>query len=878
MCRFEQEIVETMHFSRKIKIIMSKTRITKTRLIPVLLVVIVIVAVVAAACSKTATISFDCGEGANGSISEIKVKISKEITIPDATGLSKKGYIFECWSYGSKNYNPGDKFVVKEDVTFTAIWTSILQSTIETYSLTYNLGKYAAVGETAPATIVYEVGTTVILAEAPKAAEGYEFVGWHDGTKTRDVGASYTMPRYSVTMTAQWKQVKVDSGDEPKLSGKLVDYVGEYGFESLSDARNNVFTAWGNEFFKLKLFWNNESDSFMLTIYYNSTAWNVTPRSLCGIKLASVEADNQEIAANGVNGTVSLIFTCDESGNKIVKLTCADMSVIWNEIKEKDVIDIDAITGAWSNDSGSTVIISTNGVTDTYVATIVVDGKDFIKLRRTSDGTGLVGYTASNDELVIRVDTDTVTVGSTVYTNRMHIEYADFLDFVGTWTEIGGKKRTLVVNSINSVNFDDTSIEAQEIIGEYLILSRDSGFFILINVENNLEGVFVCYGAESEKVAFESYSLNDGTFLNAAGTNEIASIVGDIHKLVFKGNAMTVYDENGDYLAKFSIVWTDNIGTGQWERGDILINVDGDTVEIVFNNDYIDVDYHYTFTKEGVTVGSPLDGYQGEWKGKVFIDGDRFDTIKIVGESISIFANGIEIQWTVEQIDTSGYFVVVTFCNSSTTSCYYGTLTFVSATTMIVDIADSNDEAVFTLNGEQATACEWSDLFGEYTGENEGISYSVVITRSKVLLTIGDEAVDVKIVAFDSTRMFVLYVNGVEYTLVTIDDGLQLQLQSKDINVCLSKVVECLWTDYLGTWQGNNNGKIYKIIITVYGVRVFINNQEVNVMYEFDMFGFTLNIDGAEYYLRGYSFSPPYDKLLFEAEDDDIYFTLDRID
>ena len=51
------------------------------------------------------------------------------------------------------------------------------------------------------------VGIDFNLAAAP-TRDGYEFLGWNDGTKNFDAGAEYTMPDNNVTFTAQWKQTK----------------------------------------------------------------------------------------------------------------------------------------------------------------------------------------------------------------------------------------------------------------------------------------------------------------------------------------------------------------------------------------------------------------------------------------------------------------------------------------------------------------------------------------------------------------------------------------------------------------------------------------------------------------------------------------------
>ena len=72
--------------------------------------------------TKKGTLTFNLNggtlDGKTGKLT-IKAKVGDTITIPDAP--TRKGYTFQYWK-GSR-YNPGDKYEVVGDHTFTAMWT-----------------------------------------------------------------------------------------------------------------------------------------------------------------------------------------------------------------------------------------------------------------------------------------------------------------------------------------------------------------------------------------------------------------------------------------------------------------------------------------------------------------------------------------------------------------------------------------------------------------------------------------------------------------------------------------------------------------------------------------------------------------------------------
>jgi uncharacterized repeat protein (TIGR02543 family) len=131
--------------------------------------------------------------------------------------IAGKGQITEIIS---KNYK-----ISTEDSTTTDIITSnnvtvtISDTVIPiTYTVTFTGGEGAK--GTAPSVGAKEAGTRFALPANTFTRDGYDFTGWHDGSKTYAAGASYTMPAHAVTFTAQWKKSS-GTGGPPGGGGVL---------------------------------------------------------------------------------------------------------------------------------------------------------------------------------------------------------------------------------------------------------------------------------------------------------------------------------------------------------------------------------------------------------------------------------------------------------------------------------------------------------------------------------------------------------------------------------------------------------------------------------------------------------------------------------
>ncbi len=96
------------------------------------------------------------------------------LTLPQPLVAQRDHYQFSHWlrSGWDAEYQPGNIITVKENTTFTAVWTPI------EYNITYDLGGHGTNSTGNPPTYTIE-SETFMLAE-PTPNTGYTFVGWYD--------------------------------------------------------------------------------------------------------------------------------------------------------------------------------------------------------------------------------------------------------------------------------------------------------------------------------------------------------------------------------------------------------------------------------------------------------------------------------------------------------------------------------------------------------------------------------------------------------------------------------------------------------------------------------------------------------------------------
>lgn len=146
---------------------------------------------------KKYTVTFDTDGG--NSISSIKVK--KNSTVSKPVNPNKEGYTFVTWTLDGKEYDFSTK--ITKDITLKATWEA--KEEVETiYNITLNND-----GKTE--TIKAANGKITGLPSPSK--EGYNFIGWFDGSNKVSVGDTISK---DVTLTAKWE--KVETKEEPKTS------------------------------------------------------------------------------------------------------------------------------------------------------------------------------------------------------------------------------------------------------------------------------------------------------------------------------------------------------------------------------------------------------------------------------------------------------------------------------------------------------------------------------------------------------------------------------------------------------------------------------------------------------------------------------------
>ena len=107
-------------------------------------------------------------------------------------------------SITSNNYKVNSRTADTYTTTSNDVTVTVTGPGPTTYGVTFSGGEGAR--GTAPSVGAKEAGARFTLPANTFTRDGYDFTGWHDGTKTYAAGASYTMPAHAVTFTAQWKK------------------------------------------------------------------------------------------------------------------------------------------------------------------------------------------------------------------------------------------------------------------------------------------------------------------------------------------------------------------------------------------------------------------------------------------------------------------------------------------------------------------------------------------------------------------------------------------------------------------------------------------------------------------------------------------------
>ncbi len=134
------------------------------------------------------TVTFKDGS----SVSEAYYEKNATVILPNA---SRSGYIFLGWRSGDKTFSAGESVVVSADVTFTAVWGN-LPDTTDTYPITVEDPANGAVSVSLP-----NASEGAVITVTAKPDEGY-VLAYVTVDGQRISGSSFTMPGHAVTVSA----------------------------------------------------------------------------------------------------------------------------------------------------------------------------------------------------------------------------------------------------------------------------------------------------------------------------------------------------------------------------------------------------------------------------------------------------------------------------------------------------------------------------------------------------------------------------------------------------------------------------------------------------------------------------------------------------
>ena len=134
------------------------------------------------------TVTFKDGS----SVTEVYYEKNATVILPNA---SRSGYIFLGWRSGDKTFSAGESVVVSADVTFTAVWGN-LPDTTGTYPITVADPANGAVSVSLP-----NASEGAVITVTAKPDEGY-VLAYVTVDGQRISGSSFTMPGHAVTVSA----------------------------------------------------------------------------------------------------------------------------------------------------------------------------------------------------------------------------------------------------------------------------------------------------------------------------------------------------------------------------------------------------------------------------------------------------------------------------------------------------------------------------------------------------------------------------------------------------------------------------------------------------------------------------------------------------
>ena len=411
-------------------------------------------------------------------------------------------------------------------------------------------------------------------------------------------------------------------------------------------------------------------------------------------------------------------------------------------------INVDSIVGVWTS-GNKKVIISKAGTFGSYVASIVLDGKDFVLLRLTDDKTGLTGYyTESYSSFVITAGDGTITVDNTVYSNKTAISNVDASLFIGNWQETTSED-ILVLSSLSSAKLNRDELEAY-IVHDYLVLGYYGDYYILQKSGDQLVGYFAGYNAAPKAVTFDVYEGEIGGGDDDEEDIDVSQVVGYWTNSVGEHIIILVTYASDDIVAHMIVNgenWIDFekdgnklIGQDKLTYNDVVITYNADSGVLTL----VTLDFHEeeigraTYTQSSPSTSTTIADFEGAWHHFDYYE-DEFVVI-IDGDSITLNDEATSISYQIVDkyliihyiVDEGGYWGPEDY--------YY-----------VLHVEGDNLEGIWAsaFGPEEVTLepkdagddddCEWSDFIGTYEGDYNEKHITVVITATTVTITVDND-------------------------------------------------------------------------------------------------------------------------------------------
>lgn len=177
----------------------------------------------------TITYSFD------GTVENIQAAVGEEITVRVKPDAAPAGKVFDCWQTPNGNqYKPGDKYVVKGNETFTAIWKDSVPPETVKYTLTFHTNGGSTI------TSIEKVKDTLVnLSSYIPTRTGYEFKGWFSNEALTQKVTSVKLDS-DKTIYAKWDKITTGGGTTVTKYTLTFETNGGSSIGSVSKVRNTT--------------------------------------------------------------------------------------------------------------------------------------------------------------------------------------------------------------------------------------------------------------------------------------------------------------------------------------------------------------------------------------------------------------------------------------------------------------------------------------------------------------------------------------------------------------------------------------------------------------------------------------------------------------